>query len=190
MKTKKLIKSKHFIFLSLIFFSVFFASPVFAAPKTNVGKPANVGRNITVVPTKVEPTKTLNRLTEGSLRSCQAREDAVKKRARQLGQLAGNMENTFDAIVQRVREYYLTKLVPVGKKAADYDGLDADIVVKKVAVQTALTQAQANTNFSCASDDPKAQMTQFREDMQKVIQALKDYRTSIKNLIVAVNTAK
>lgn len=181
MKTKKLIKSKHFIFLSLILFPVFFASPVFAAPKANVGKP---------IPTKVEPTKALNRLTEGSLRSCQAREDAIKKRAQQLGQLAGNMENTFDAIVQRVREYYLTKLVPAGKKAADYDSLDADIVAKKVAVQTSLTQAQANTNFSCASDDPKAQMTQFREDMQKVIQALKDYRTSIKNLIVAVNTAK
>jgi hypothetical protein len=52
-----------------------------------------------------------------------------------------------------------------------------------------VTTAQTNsTNFSCDGNDPKGLLTQFRTDMQTVKQALHDYRTSIKNLIVAVRS--
>lgn len=97
------------------------------------------------------------------------------------------MEDKFDRIAKRVENHYTTKVVPSGKTVTNYDGLVADISAKKTTVQTALTTAQNDSNaFSCTGGDPKLQMTQFRKDMQAVKRALKEYRTSVRNLIVAV----
>lgn len=146
---------------------------VFVSPVLAVGKPETVG----------------GRLTEAKLRACQARENAIKKRSEHLGKLASTMEKKFTAIAQRVEEYYTTKAVPGGKTIANYDSLVSDIQTKKTAVQTALTQAQTDAGgFSCTGDNPKGQLTQFKGGMKAVIKALKDYRTSIKNLIVAVRS--
>lgn len=129
------------------------------------------------------------RLTEVKLKACQAKEDAIKKRSDQLTKMANNMLDKFDKIAARVEKYYTDTVVPSGKTVSNYDALVADITAKKTAVQTALTKAQTDTlAFSCTSDNPKGQLTQFREDMQAVKKALKDYRTSIKNLIVAVRS--
>ena len=101
--------------------------------------------------------------------------------------LATNMMNQFDRHASRVEKYYTTKAVPAGKTVANYDSLVVDIGTKKGAVQTALTKAQGDVSgFSCSNSNPKTAMTQFRQDMQVVKGALKDYRVSIKNLIVAV----
>lgn len=148
------------------------------------GKPADVGAQSATGQARAQI-----RLTEAKLRACQAREDAIKKRATRLAQLAANMESRFDKHAQRVEEYYTSKVVPSGKTVANYDSLVADIQAKKTAVATALSTAQNDANnFSCEGTDPKGQLTQFRKDMQAVKRALKDYRTSIKNLIVAVRS--
>jgi len=183
MKIKNLAKPQHFVFLGLLLFLMVFASSVFA-----IGKPSDVGGN----PTGVQQERrqqAQNRLTEVKLKACQARENAIKKRSEHLGQLASNMEEKFDAIAKRVEEYYTTKVVPSGKTVANYDSLVADIQAKKGAVQTALATAQRDAgSFACDGNDPKGQLLQFREDMRAVKSALKDYRTSIKNLIVAVHS--
>lgn len=130
-----------------------------------------------------------NHLPEGKLRACQAREDTIKRRMTHLQQLATNMENKFDTIAGRVETFYTSKLVPQGKTLPDYAVLLADINTKKTAVQTTLTNAQTDSaSFSCTGGDPKSLFNKFRQDMQAVIRALKDYRTSIKNLIVAVHS--
>ncbi len=129
------------------------------------------------------------RLTEAKLKACQARENAIKRRAERLGKLAANMQEKFSAIEGRVEEYYTAKVLPSGKTVANYDGLVADIQTKKEAVQTALTIAQNDAgNFACDGNDPKGRLAQFKDDMRAVKSALKDYRTSIKNLIVAVRS--
>ena len=52
-----------------------------------------------------------------------------------------------------------------------------------------LEAAQADAaNFTCTGDNPKAQLTQYKTDMQAVIRGLKEYRTAVRNLIVAVRT--
>lgn len=99
------------------------------------------------------------------------------------------MQEKFDAIAGRVEEYYTAKVIPSGKTVANYGSLVADIQTKKAAVQTALTTAQSHTgSFTCDGNDPKGQLTQFKDDMRAVKSALKDYRTAIKNLIVAVRS--
>lgn len=168
---KKLGRLEYLIPLSLLLFLVVLAPSTFA-----IGKPDVVGRP-------------QNRLTEVKLKACQAKENGIKKRIGQLGKLATNMQEKFSAVEGRVEEYYTAKVLPSGKTVANYDSLVADIQTKKGAVQAALSQAQGDAgNFACGNDDPKGQLTQFKDDMRAVKSALKDYRTSIKNLIVAVRS--
>lgn len=181
------IQSKYSKLLLLITVSilsfVFLTTSVFA-----VGKPDDVGGK----PTKVqEQDRKLGQSgqTEGKLRACQAKEKSIKNRLTGLVNLVTNMESKFDSIVKRVENYYISKVVSSGKTVLNYDTLVSDIQTKKIAVQTALTAIQNDVNgFSCTGSDPKGQLTQFREDMQNVKGALKEYRTSIKNLIVAVHS--
>lgn len=153
---------------------VFLASSVFA-----VGKPVDIERKPSVS------------FGQGTLRACQAKENSLKNRLTRLNNLATNMKSKFDSIVGKVEEYYALKVVPSGKTVSSYDTLTSNIQIKKTAVQAALITTQTNTdNFTCTSDDPKGQLIQFRKDMQEVKSALKEYRTSIKNLTVAVHSVK
>lgn len=147
-----------------------------------VGKPSDVGA-------QAATGQAQSNLTEAKLRACQARENAIKTRSSHLTQLATTMETKFDAIAVRVETYYTSKVVPSGKTVSNYDTLVADIQTKKAAVSTVLLTAQTDANsFSCTGASPREQLTKFRVDMQAVKSALKDYRTSIKNLIVAVHS--
>ena len=135
------------------------------------------------------PDQAKTRLQDVKLKSCQARENSIKTRSTNLGRLADGMINHFDQIATRVENYYTNTVVPSGKTVSNYDALVADIQTNKSAVQNALQKASDDvTNFLCTGDDPKGAMIQFKEDMQSVKQALKDYRTSIKNLIVAIRS--
>ena len=135
------------------------------------------------------PANAMARLEGAKLKSCQAREVAIKNRSEKLTQLASTMMTKFDAIALRVQEYYTTKLVPQGKTVANYDALVADVQTNKLAVQTALTTAQADAaSFSCTAESPKEMLTKFNTDMRAVKTALHAYRTSIKNLIVGVRS--
>ena len=126
-------------------------------------------------------------LTQTSLRSCEARQDAIKTRMDSLVKLATNIEDKFDSIAKRVEDFYTNTVLPSGKSVSNYDALVANISAKKDVVTNDLTDAQTKVAaFSCTTDDPKGLLTQFRIDMQKVKTDLKSYRTTIKNLIVAV----
>lgn len=123
------------------------------------------------------------------LNSCKEVEKNLTTRSTHLSELVTNMEKVFTAIAQRVENYYITKLVPTGKTLPNYDALVADITTKQNAIAPLVDAASKDfSGFTCGSDNPKAQITQFRTDMQAVTAALHDYRTSIKNLIVAIRT--
>ncbi len=130
------------------------------------------------------------KLDERKLKVCQTKEKVLGNRLGSLTRMTENMLEKFDRIAIRVKEFYTNKVVTAGGSVSNYDALVADIDVKKAAVETALASAKTNSeSFSCDSDDPKGVLTRFRENMQAVKSALKDYRTSIKNLIVAVKNA-
>lgn len=174
-KMKSIVRHVSLLSASILL-SVVLTSSVFA-----IGKPQNENNhpNISVIQNG----------QNGQNRSCQARENAIKTRMSHLTLLATNMETKFDSIATRVENFYTNKVVPSGKTVPNYNTLVSNIQTQKTNVQTALTKAQNDANsFSCTSGTPQAQMTQFREDMQAVKSALKEYRTAIKNLIVAVHS--
>ena len=154
-----------------------FASAYAAKPTNLPSRPA------------VSPTVTEGKLTGGHLHACLAHENAIKNRSENMVNMGQNMETKFNNIALRVEQYYTDKALPNGEVVSNYSQLLTDIQAKKSAVDTDLTLGQTDaTNFSCSSTDPKTQLTKFRTDMQTLIQGLKDYRTSIKNLIVAIST--
>ena len=138
------------------------------------------------VSAQTTPTPLANRADQAKTRLCQARQDAIQNRMARLVKLAENMESKFTSIADRVQEYYLGS----GKTVANYDTLVADIQTKKGLVDESLTKTQTDLEgFSCEADNPRGLLTQFRLDVQATKTALKNYRTSIKNLIVAVRSA-
>lgn len=165
------------IFLSILFSIIYLIFVPHAFAKT----PNNE--------TRKEPQ--LAKLDQKKLKVCQVKEINIKNRLDSLTKLVANQEDKFASIAARVQNHYTTKLVPEGKTIANYDELVADIATKKAAVDAALTSAKTNAStFSCTADDPKGLLITFRKDMQSVKSALKDYRKSVRNLIVAVRGEK
>lgn len=132
----------------------------------------------------------LEKREEAKLRVCQNRQTAMEKRFERLNSMAEKMLSNFDSKAMRVKDYYANKVVPAGKVVTDYDVLVSDIDTKKAAALSALTEAKESSEaFSCDATGPKLLLTEYRKDMQAAKSALKDYRTSIKNLIVAIRGA-
>lgn len=126
---------------------------------------------------------------EGRMTACQAKAASIKKRMTHLVALAEGMEDKFDAHVERIKDYYTNKLVPSGKTVENYDELLSNVKTQEEVVEEALEVAEADAEaFSCTSGNPKEQARKFREDMQAVKKELKVYRTTIKDLIVAVRS--
>lgn len=122
-------------------------------------------------------------------KGCQKREQSIQKRSSQLVRMATNMLEVFERIAQRVRTYYLTVVIPSGQSLDEYSELLASIDLANTAVEDALEEAASTASaFDCESGDPKQQMQDFRRDMKSVKEALKTYRTAIKDLIVGVRS--
>jgi hypothetical protein len=130
------------------------------------------------------------KLDGAKLKACQAREKGLERRSETLVKRVEKIAAKFDKIAGKVDTYYFETLVPAGKSVDNYANLKADIETQKVAAQTALASAKQNlASFSCEGADPKGTMAAFRTDIQAVNAALKEYRTAVKDLIVAVRTA-
>lgn len=157
---------KKILFGFLFLLSLVFVTPTFAAKPSSLPTPS-----------------------DGKVRACQARQDAIKNRMESLVKMAANMEEKFDSIANRVKDFYTNKVLSTGKTVANYDTLVSNIQTKKDVVKSDLNKARSDVDsFNCETGDPKTLFNQFRLDMQMVKKALKDFRTSIKNLIVAVHS--
>lgn len=126
------------------------------------------------------------RLDERHMKVCEAKSAAIKtimQRAATQGQK--NMD-VFSKIATRVEQFYVNKKL----KVSNYDQLLAAIDAKKTAATTAIATVKSSSGtFNCGAADPVGNVDQFKKDLQAMRQALKDYRSAINNLIVAVKTA-
>lgn len=122
-------------------------------------------------------------------RSCKAKEALIKNLLDKVVSRVNSALTKFDSITSRVKDYYTNKVVPSGKTVPNYENLVADIQDKKTAAEALLATTQADIGaFSCNSSNPKGQIAKIRGDVKNLKKALKDYRTSVKNLIVAVRS--
>ncbi len=156
----------------------------------SAGTPAAIH---SVAPTHA-PAFTPVHLEGTKLQTCEKLSSAISSRSANLVTLVYKQQRTFTSIAEGVENYYLTKIATSSAGlsnpnsiGASYDTLVATITTDQTAVTSSLQAAQSDlSNFTCTGNNPAAQLTQFRTDMQAALSALQTYRSAIKSLITAI----
>jgi iron-sulfur cluster repair protein YtfE (RIC family) len=127
------------------------------------------------------------RLADAKLKACQNREKAINNIMARIADRGQKQLDLFSKIADRTEKFYTDK----GKTLSNYDALVADVAAKKASAQTKVdTIKSTSTTFACDGTDPKGVLQSFKDALKSEISALKDYRTSIKNLIVGVKSVQ
>jgi hypothetical protein len=127
--------------------------------------------------TKLEQTK---------LKICQKREQNINNIMSRIADRGQKQLNLFTSIAEKTQKFYEDKNLNV----ANYQELLDDISAKKTTAQEALQNMNQNkAQFKCDGTDPKGAVNGFQESLKKEIEVLKDYKTAVRNFIVAVKTA-
>lgn len=127
------------------------------------------------------------RLDDARLRACENRQKAIANIMARLSDRGQKQTELFTAIAERTQQFY----VSTGRSVANYDALVADVAAKRTAAQAAVSAVtDTGAKFACDTEDPKATATVFRDSLRAEIDALKAYKTAVKNLIVGVRSAQ
>lgn len=127
------------------------------------------------------------RLEGKKLKACEAREKRIDATMEQMTKRGETHIAVFTKIADRVQAFYAEK----GRTVENYEALVADVQAKKLAAEQTVSGAQSvGEVFSCTSDNPKIASAEFRDAHKAQVAALKEYRTAVKNLIVAVKSAQ
>ncbi|MFZ1258380.1 MAG: hypothetical protein WAQ25_02830 [Candidatus Saccharimonas sp.] len=121
------------------------------------------------------------------LTACQKREKNIANITTRIADRGKKQVALFSGIAERVQTFYVTK----GKTVEHYDALVADMNAKKAAAEQAVEVITASSgNFTCTAGDPKSNVDSFKQSLTTQIEAIKAYKTSVKNLIVAVKSVQ
>ena len=127
------------------------------------------------------------RLEGRKLKACQNREKAVTNIMSRIGDRGQKQVDLFTKIADRTQKFYADK----GLSLSNYDALAADVAAKKTAAEAAVAATKSTTvQFKCDGDNPKGTAEHFKSSMKRQNEALKAYKTSVKNLIVGVKSSK
>lgn len=120
-------------------------------------------------------------------KACENRREAFKTRLGNLSEHSQKVVEVMDKIVDRVEAFKTSKNLDV----PNYDALVADVNAKKAVVHNLQNVAKADSDqdFNCDRSHALERVQSFTDILHQQIDALKDYKTAIKNLIVAVKTA-
>lgn len=126
-----------------------------------------------------------NRLQGDKLKQCLARETKIDNAVSRIRDRGQKQLDLFTTIATRTEVFYTRN----GKTLSNYSALVSVVNTQKVVSQQAVTALKSQKlSFSCNGTDPKAVGTAFKSALQTQNQALKDYRTAVKNLIVGVKS--
>jgi len=118
---------------------------------------------------------------------CKLRESHINNIMGRIAERGQKQLDLFTTIATRVEDFYTEK----GKVLSNYDQLVADVNSKKTDAQTAVGLVQSQSvEFKCDGTDPKGSALVFKDALKAEISALKNYRTSVKNLIVGVKSVQ
>lgn len=128
-----------------------------------------------------------NRLADTQLKVCEKREAKIQNIMSRVSDRGQKHINLFTTIADRTQTFYAEK----GRVLANYDKLVANVEAKKADAQEAVNATDLlGSEFSCDSDDPKAAAAEFRQSVSVRNDALKAYKTAVKDLIVGVKSVQ
>lgn len=163
------------------------ASPVIAKPAaasmTADQHQAAIKQRVEAIHARVAAMKADHKakLADKRLEVCNKRADKINQIVTNSVEQSRKNLAVFSSIEQRVEDFYTSKNLSI----TNYDGLTTAADQKKADAEAALDVA-AETQFSCDQTNPTRPGEVVKTLMQTQHQALKDYRTAVKNLIVGV----
>lgn len=127
------------------------------------------------------------RLTEAKLKACQNREKNIKNIAARVDDRGTKQLDVFSKIAERTKAFYEEK----GNVLGSYDDLVLEVDAKEAAARAAVVEVKAaGSTFACDSTDPKGTIDTFKLSLSARDDALKAYKTAVKNLIVGVKSVQ
>ena len=124
-------------------------------------------------------------LVAAQLKACQNRENTINTIMARIDTRGQNQLALFSTIAARVEAFYTKQ----GKTVSNYTQLVAAITSAKTQATTDLNTLKTYSTFSCSANNPKGIVTAFQSYLKTEISDLQNYRTAVKNLIVAVASA-
>lgn len=132
-------------------------------------------------------TEAKSRLQDAKLRACEKRQTVISNIMKRISDRGQKQIDLFSGIAERTQAFYEKK----DKTLANYDVLVADVAAKKAVAEEAVAMVTSqDTDFKCDGDNPKGVAAGFKDHHKHVIVALKEYKTSVKNLIVGVKSVQ
>ena len=126
------------------------------------------------------------RLTKAKRNVCEKKTKNVNKVMDRITERATAQLAVFTKISERTQAFYVSK----GKVVVGYEALVAATVTAKQKAVSSIAALNATNAFTCDSVDPKGSVVEFKAKVKLVVADLKAYRTSVKNLIVAVKSVQ
>jgi hypothetical protein len=147
---------------------------------------ANVAKQRTELEQKLQAMKDerKTRLDETRKKVCETKSDKINQILQKRSTQATKQLEVFNKISDRVQAFITDKNLTVKNK----DALLTAITEKQAAVQAAI-DANAATTFNCDNTSADKPLQIPRTTMAAVRDALKEYRTAIKDLIVNVRSS-
>jgi seryl-tRNA synthetase len=99
---------------------------------------------------------------------------------------AGRIESRVDQIAKLVEDFYQT-LDKKDQNVSNYQSLVSDIASKSAQIQKSQDKLEADSAGLKCDSSPKAQVVKIRDDVKTLASDLKDYKASIRKLILAIN---
>lgn len=127
------------------------------------------------------------KLKEDKLKICEERKDNISGAMSSAASRGQEKITLFGQIADRTQSFYTSK----GKVLSNYDELVAVVGSQKAAALAAVDNVKAGSDdFVCDGDNPKGVANLFKADLEVMNEALKSYRTAVKDLIVGVKSVQ
>ena len=120
-------------------------------------------------------------------KACTAREANLNKKIANYNTRATKALAKYDSVFTKLQAFQATENLTV----PTYDALVTEANAKKDAATAAVNAlAAVSVDIDCTSEDPAASVLTVKTAVETAKSSLKEYRTSVKNVLVALMTAK
>lgn len=117
---------------------------------------------------------------------CENRKADIDRRSDNFTTAAQRHLDVFNDIFTKLQAYHDKK----NPNVSNYDTLVADATAKQTAATSAVAALKGlDVNIDCSSADPASTVANIKVAVQNARQTLGEYRTALKNLVVALKTA-
>lgn len=124
------------------------------------------------------------RLTDVKLKVCENREKRIASLVSRINERGTKQLEVFAKIADRTQVFY----IEAGKTLDTYGTLVDDVNAKKATAEQAVLST--DVTFDCHDENPKGVIEELKASRLAQIEALKSYKTSVKNLIVGVKSVQ